>query len=256
MRITFLGTGAAEGIPAIGCECPHCQRARREDGKLQRERNALCVELPGYTLLIEVPPDIRTLINEYGITHLDGLLATRARYDHIGGLVEFEYWPERLDLLAEDHLYEHIRQEHWSPYLERIVFHIPYYPGTPLYFDKFLLLPFAVRRREPIFGVLLQEPERGVRVVYTSDTPNRLTNYARHLMRGADLLIVNTPTFEPPKEDHITVTEAIRLHRDVEAKRMILTYISHNNKPHDDLEAFLRPYSGVEVAYDGMTVEI
>ncbi len=256
MRITFLSTGAAEGIPAIGCECEHCQRARREGGKLRRERSAILVELPGYTLLVEVPPDIRTLIDEAGITHLDGLLATRARYDHIGGLIEFEYWPHQLDLLAEDHLFKHIREEYWAAHLDAIVFHIPYYPGVPLYFDKFILLPFSVRRREPIFGVLFQESERRVRVIYTNDTPNRLTNYARYLMRGADLLIVNTPTFEPPKEDHITVTEAIQLHQDVGAKRTILTYISHRNKPHDELEAYVSNYPGVEVAYDGMVVEV
>jgi len=256
MRITFLSTGAAEGIPAIGCECAHCLRARREGGKLQRERNALLVELPSYTLLVEVPPDIRTLIDQAGITHLDGLLATRARYDHIGGLVEFEYWPERLDFLAEERLFESIRQEIWTPRLDSIIFHLPYYPGAPLYFEKFIILPFAVRRREPIFGVLFQERESGVRVVYTNDTPNRLTNYARYLMREADLLITNTPTFEPPKEDHITVVEAIQLHQEVGSKRLILTDISHQNKPHDELEEYVSQYPGVEVAYDGMVIEV
>ena len=256
MRVTFLGTGAAEGIPSIGCKCAHCQKARRDGGKLQRERNALLVELPGYTLLLEVPPDIRALIDQAEISHLDGLLATRARYDHIGGLIEFEYWPERLDFLVEERLFETIHQEYWTPHLDVAIFRLFYYPGAPLYFEKFFILPFAVRQQEPIFGLLLQERDRGIRVIYANDTPNRFTNYARYLMRGVDLLIINTPTFRPPKQDHITVTEAIELQQEVGAKRLILTAISHRNKSHDELETYLHTYPGVEVAYDGMTVEI
>jgi hypothetical protein len=37
---------------------------------------------------------------------------------------------------------------------------------------------------------------------------------------------------------------------------MILTYINHNNKPHDELEEFVRQVTGVAVAYDGMTLEV
>ena len=75
-------------------------------------------------------------------------------------------------------------------------------------------------------------------------------------MRHVDLLIVNTPTFKPPKEDHITVVEAIALKEEVGARELILTYINHRNKPHDELEAYVKDFPGVRVAYDGMTVEI
>ncbi len=37
---------------------------------------------------------------------------------------------------------------------------------------------------------------------------------------------------------------------------MILTYINHENKPHDELEEFVRQVEGVSVAYDGMMLEI
>ena len=33
MKITFLGTAAAEGIPALWCECPICQQAKELGGK-------------------------------------------------------------------------------------------------------------------------------------------------------------------------------------------------------------------------------
>ena len=254
MKITFLGTGAAEGIPAINCQCHHCRRAREEGAPLTRERNAMLFELPDYNLLVESPPGVREMINRYGVNRLEGVLVTHSAYDHVGGVREFEYWQDRLDFLADENLFRLIKREHWTARLDEVMFHIPYYPGAALYFGEFSLLPFAVRRKQPIFGFSLKEGEH--RVVYTSDTPARLTNYARCLMRHADLLIVNTPTFKPPKEDHITVVEAIRLKEEVEARELILTYVNHNNKPHDELEAYVQAFEGVRVAYDGMSIEL
>ena len=254
MKIHFLGTGAAEGIPAIGCDCAHCTRARNEGGKLARERNAILLSLPGYELLIDCAPDIRSLINKYQITKLDGILATRSRYDHIGGIKEFEYWPGQLDFLAEDTLFETIRREHWTEMLDAVMFHLPYYPGSSLYFSRFSIIPFAARRQRPIFGISVKEGE--TRVVYTSDTPSRLTNYARRVMWDCDLLIVNTPTFDKVNENHINTLEAIELKERVGARQMVLTYINHENKPHDELEEFVRQVKGVTVAYDGMMLEV
>ena len=37
---------------------------------------------------------------------------------------------------------------------------------------------------------------------------------------------------------------------------MILTSISHENMPHDELEEFVRQFRGVTVAYDGMMMEV
>ncbi|RMD58926.1 hypothetical protein D6833_12235 [Candidatus Parcubacteria bacterium] len=254
MQITFLGTGAAEGIPAMGCDCEHCTRARQEGGKLLRERNAILLQLPGYNMLVEAPPDIRGLINKYQVTDLQGILATHATYEHIGGIKEFEYWPAPLDFLAEPTLFEVIRRDHWTERLDDLMFHIPYYAGAALYFGQFSLIPFAARRRQPIFGLSIRVGDK--RVIYASSMPSRTTNYARCLMAGADVLIVNTPTLQPPKEDHITVVEAVQLKQQVSAKQLVLTYINHRNLPHDELEQFVQQFPGVVVAYDGMCLEV
>ncbi|MFQ5401796.1 MAG: MBL fold metallo-hydrolase, partial [Anaerolineae bacterium] len=252
--IRFLGTGAAEGIPAMGCVCAHCTRARQEGGKLLRERSAILLQLPGYDMLVEAPPDIRGLINKYQVSNLHGIVATHAAYGHIGGIKEFEYWTTPLDFLAEPALFEVIRREHWTPALDELMFHVPYYPGAALYFGQFSLIPFAARWRKPIFGLSIKVGEK--RVVYTSSMPGRMTNYAGCLMAGADVLIVNAPTFQPPKEDHITVVEAIELKEQVSAEQLILTYINHHNRPHDELEDYAGQFPGVAVAYDGLSLEI
>ena len=254
MQIKFLGTGAAEGIPAINCDCHHCARARQEGGKLVRERSAILFQLPGYNMLIEAPPDIRDLINKQQVHDLQGILVTRVTYSSIGGIKEFEWWPSPLDFLAEPTQFEAIRQEHWTDRLEKLMFHIPYSPGAALDFGQFSLVPFAVRNRHSVFGLSIRSG--GKQVIYASSTASRLTNYARSLVAGADVLIVNTPTFEPPKDDHITLTEAIELKKQVEVGQLILTYVNHNNRPHDELESYVSQYSGVTVAYDGMSLKV
>lgn len=254
MIIQFLGTGAAEGIPAINCNCHHCARARQEGGKLVRERSAILLKLPGYNLLVEAPPNMRGLINKFNISDVQGIVATHATYSHIGGIKEFEYWRGPLDFLAEPHLFDTIHQEHWTERLDEIMFHIPYYPGAALRFGQFSIIPFAARRRYPIFGLSIKAGNK--QIVYASSTPSRLTNYARSLMTGADVLIVNTPTFEQPKEDHITLVEAVELKEQVEVDQLVLTHINHNNRPHDELEVYVRQLPGVTIAYDGMSLEV
>ena len=253
MEIRFLGTGAAEGIPAINCDCDHCTRAREEGGRLVRERSAMLFQLPGYNMLVEAPPDIRDLINKHQVHNLQGILVTHDTYSHIGGIKEFEWWPKPLDFLAEPSQFQVIREEHWTERLEELMFYIPYYPGAALDFGRFSLVPFAARRRS-VFGLSIRSD--GKQIIYASSTLSRLTNYARSLMAGADVLIVNTPTFRPPKDDHITVIEAIELKKQVEAGQLILTYINHHNRPHDELEAHVAELEGVTVAYDGMSLKI
>ena len=253
MQIKFLGTGAAEGIPAINCDCSHCTRARKEGGKLVRERSAILFKLPGYNMLVEAPPDIRDLIDKHQVHDLQGILVTHDSYGHIGGLKEFEWWPGPLDFLAEPSRFEAIRREHWTDRLDELMFHIPFYAGSALHFGQFSLVPFAAGRGS-VYGLSLRT--NGKQIIYASSTTSRMTNYARSLMIGADVLIVNTPTFEPPKEDHITLTEAIELKEQVEAEQLVLTYINHTNRSHEELEDFVRQYPGVIVAYDGMVLEV
>ena len=53
MKLTYLGTGAAEGMPATFCACPVCLRSLREGGKSLRMRSCALLgddvlQLSGY----------------------------------------------------------------------------------------------------------------------------------------------------------------------------------------------------------------
>lgn len=254
LRIQFLGTGSAEGIPTIHCDCAHCTRAKQEDGKLVRARNAILLSLPRYELLIDTPPDIRRSLARHGVRRIDGIFLTHSHHDHSGGLEEFLYWKAEVDLFAEPVVYETLRREDWGDRLPEIAFHCAFHPGMAIRFDGFFFTPFAVHHKVPCFGLALYEDGR--KVVYTSDTGKRFSNYAYCLMHQADLLIVNTPRFAPPHEGHVTSLEAVELKERVEAKRLVLTHFNHHNLPHDELEQWAAGQVGVTIAYDGLVLEL
>ncbi|MGB5931735.1 MAG: hypothetical protein WBH57_01540, partial [Anaerolineae bacterium] len=94
------------------------------------------------------------------------------------------------------------------------------------------------------------------KVVYTSDMAATQSEKMPTMAEQADLLIANTPTFLPPKVDHITVQDAVELMIRLKAKKLALTHISHKNKTPDALRDYAKGLKGVVVAYDGLRLRI
>lgn len=162
MIIKFLGTGAAEGIPAINCDCDHCSRAKLEGGSLVRARNAIIFSMPRYDLLIDTPPDIRLLLSKNKVRRIDGIFLTHPHHDHSGGLEEFLYWKADLDLFAESAVYDALQRENWGNRLPEIAFHCTFHPGMAVRFDGFFFTPFAVYHTASCFGMVLYESDRKI----------------------------------------------------------------------------------------------
>lgn len=54
MKLTYYGTAAAEGFPALYCHCDACERARKSGGKNIRTRSQALIN---DDLLIDFPAD-------------------------------------------------------------------------------------------------------------------------------------------------------------------------------------------------------
>ena len=81
MKIQYLGTAAAEGVPALFCSCDICQKARAAGGRAIRSRSQAIVN---GTLLIDFPADTFYHMVNNGIDLLDigACLITHAHGDH------------------------------------------------------------------------------------------------------------------------------------------------------------------------------
>lgn len=81
MKLTYYGTAAAEGWPALFCLCPSCERARAAGGRNIRTRSQAAVD---GRLLIDLPPDTYHHVLSQGLdlTRFENLLITHAHSDH------------------------------------------------------------------------------------------------------------------------------------------------------------------------------
>ena len=96
MKLTYLGTAAAEGFPALFCNCKYCVEARRLGGKNIRTRSQ---SLVNDDLLIDLPADTYSHFLNNGIEgdRIKTLLITHCHSDH--------FYPK--DLLMRHGAYAH-----------------------------------------------------------------------------------------------------------------------------------------------------
>lgn len=82
MRVTFLGTAAAEGVPQLWCRCANCQVARERGGRHVRLRTATLIN---DDLLIDAGPDVAPAAARLGLdlSAVRALLVTHPHYDHL-----------------------------------------------------------------------------------------------------------------------------------------------------------------------------
>jgi phosphoribosyl 1,2-cyclic phosphate phosphodiesterase len=89
MKLTYYGTAAAEGWPALWCNCPSCKTARERRGKNIRTRSQAMVN---DDLLLDFPPDTNLHILDYGLDldKIQNVLITHSHEDHLLA-TEFPY---------------------------------------------------------------------------------------------------------------------------------------------------------------------
>lgn len=84
MKIKYLGSGAAERIPAIFCNCRICQNAREKGGKELRTQSQFILD---DQLLIDFPGDsyLHLLQHDLDFTKFNHLLLSHWHSDHFYG---------------------------------------------------------------------------------------------------------------------------------------------------------------------------
>ena len=81
MKLKFLGTAAAEGVPAVFCNCDNCKRARRLGGKDIRTRSQILIDKD---TLFDFPMDTYMHVLNYNIdlSAVKHVLISHSHMDH------------------------------------------------------------------------------------------------------------------------------------------------------------------------------
>lgn len=82
MKIKFLGTAAAEGVPALFCHCPTCMESRKLGGKNIRSRSQAIID---DTILIDFNADTywHSIVHNVDIPSIRNILITHSHEDHL-----------------------------------------------------------------------------------------------------------------------------------------------------------------------------
>ncbi|QNK39082.1 MBL fold metallo-hydrolase [Caproicibacter fermentans] len=100
MKIKFLGTAAAEGWPALFCECENCRRAREKRGKNIRTRSSCLID---EKYMVDFPPDTywHELNEDFELSRVEHIIVTHSHDDH--------FYPE--DIMMRKEPYAHINRD-------------------------------------------------------------------------------------------------------------------------------------------------
>lgn len=81
MRLMFLGTAAAEGVPAVFCNCPTCLNAKKKGGKDVRTRSQILID---DDTLFDFPMDTYMHMLRYNLdlSAIRRVLITHSHMDH------------------------------------------------------------------------------------------------------------------------------------------------------------------------------
>jgi phosphoribosyl 1,2-cyclic phosphodiesterase len=283
MKLTFLGTSAANAFPEAFCSCDHCKAARQENGKSLRRRSSALVN---DDLLIDLGPDIMASSQIYAIdlTGVTYCIQTHPHADHLDPSHLLSRSPgygvigaPRLHLYASQLALEKAN-ETFTRDLSGMDLLDPTYeadlnlnvhaiePLEPTAIGPYRVIGFPANHAPGSGALLYSVQQENHAIFYGTDTASLLdeTWEAFHRFELTFDLVVLDHTYGPeePESDHLSaqaLAQHVRRMRQegllAETGRAFATHIAHEgNPPHTALSAYASQY-GYEIAYDGLVVK-
>ncbi len=273
MRLNILGSAAAEGIPALFCDCPVCQAARENGGRDIRRRTAY---LWDDDIMIDLGPDLFFAQVTWNLdyTKLRHLLITHSHEDHFYPVSlhyrasGFSVLPEgcwltihgsaRIGQMLEDAFAQSLDQC-FMDFSEVAV-------GRRIELaEERSALPIRASHMpdEVCFNYVLQDGEHKILIGndtgwWAEETWDLLSEHR------LDVAILDcTYGKHNYREGHMGAEAVIDARDELlkrgiigESSRVIANHFTHNGGlTHEGLVAMLSP-AGIEVGYDGMEIEI
>ena len=275
MNLFFLGTGAAEGLPGLFCDCRICAHARENGGRNKRFRTGVLID---GVVRIDLPPDSLAQVQAYPelrLCNLEHLLFTHTHDDHFAAR-ELQYLspnfaPERTKLLhvwGTEFCLERIRTvmgRFFEPAPLALCAVEPFqtYPVAHL-----SVMPITAHHKsdELCLNYLLTDTASGKTVLYASDTGwyNRETwDYLSGVRLDAAIVECGLGAAQSGYDGHLSLSGCVAFREKLIADGSLspdapfyLTHISHTGLlSHDEMVTHAAPH-GMQVAYDGLQVTV
>ncbi|MCS7066087.1 MAG: MBL fold metallo-hydrolase [Fimbriimonadales bacterium] len=274
MTIHLLGTAAAEGIPALGCNCEVCRTARERGGKNIRSRSGALID---NLLKIDFGPDTLYHIHRERLNPTDWrfLVFTHSHHDHCAS-EELQYLlpgfapPETArNLRILGNAAVKAKVESVVAYTGLRLECMPIRAFERYTLGDYTLIPIRATHMtevpdEEVLNLVVER--EGRRLLYACDTgwyPNETWDFLAEL--ELDLLVLECSFgFQPSNYsghlDFEGCVEAVaRMHKQGTLRpdsRVVLTHFSHNGGAlHEALEARAAPY-GILIGWDGMQLTL
>ena len=278
MRVQILGTAAAEACPALFCTCANCAEIRRKgDVRDVRRRASYLID---DDTLVDFGPDafFQSVAFQIDLAKIRRIIFTHSHVDHQNA-VELMWRHRGYSQCAEP---IHLLGSHYTLgiLLNRLTA-----GGESLSYDDILakpvelryyqeategdiaILPLVADHAAGLQPMLYLLTRGGKTLLVGNDTGYFLPEVWNHLEgRHIDVALLDCTygvRFAKQERGHMgaaTVTRVAERLRELgcadASTRLVATHFSHNGGSiHTDLEAFFAPH-GIEVAYDGLTIEV
>ena len=272
MKLRFLGTAAAEGIPALWCNCEYCRKAFAAGGKDLRHRT-------GYLLdddtIIDFGPDLFSQSLAFGIdlTLIKRVLLTHLHEDHfapmeffyrIGGGFSKDVKP--IDMISSPETFRHMLKNIGIELEQMKINPLKTYGGEWISSGDMEIFGIPADHAVGCSAMIFLIRRGGKTLLLGHDT-GFLPEKSWDLLRGIELsaaVLESTGSLAVPdlKRGHLGINGTVQFRdRLIESgcisgnTQVVVTHFSHNGHAmHDDLVAAFAAHQ-ITTAYDGMEIE-
>ncbi|MBR7142672.1 MAG: hypothetical protein IKD06_03950 [Clostridia bacterium] len=274
MKIKFLGTAAAEGIPALFCNCRVCRNALEKRGKEVKTRSQSIID---DKILIDFPADtyMHMLYNGLDLKTIHTCVFTHCHSDH---LYERDFWCRNKGIGNEiedvplNVYVTHAGYEQCRKFVERNVFDgrvllNEIHPFVPFEAEGYRFIPLKADHdpaADPVFYII----EHGDKtLLYANDTgifPAETWEYLAGYGRRFDMVSYDCTgmILENCRQSHMSLSSNAEVHERLcqmglcdENTVAYVNHFSHNSRAtHEELVEAADKY-GFRVSYDGLEVE-